>query len=187
MLQTIQQIDADILLFIQDHVRCGALDPVMKFASFIGDYGMIWIILAAGLLVSRKTRRGGIDMLVCLAISAALCNLVFKNLVARVRPFLTIEELELIIKPLYSYSFPSGHACSSFASAMALTLAFRGKGAWAFIPAALIAFSRIYVGIHYPSDILCGAVIGVLISLFTYELSRRIIKIKHLEVNQQQS
>jgi membrane-associated phospholipid phosphatase len=185
MLQAIQQTDAAILLFIQDDIRCSFLDPIMKFASFIGDYGLLWIALAAALLIPRKTRRGGIDMLICLAIAAALCNLVFKNLVARPRPFLTVEELDLIIKPLYSYSFPSGHACSSFASAMALTLAFRGKGAWAFIPAVLIAFSRIYVGIHYPSDVLCGAIFGVLISLFTYELSRRIIRIKHLEVHQQ--
>lgn len=187
MLQAIQNIDASILLFIQEDLRCSFLDPIMKFFSFIGDYGLFWIILAAVLLISPKTRRGGIDTLICLAFAAALCNLVFKNLVARPRPFLEIEELELIIAPLLSYSFPSGHACSSFAAATALTLAFRHRGAWAFLPAALITFSRIYVGIHYPTDILCGAIFGVLISLFTYELSRRIIRIKHLEVNQQQS
>ena len=187
MLQAIQQTDASILLFIQENIRCGVLDPIMKAASFIGDYGIFWILLAAILLFFPRTRRGAVDMLVCLAIAAALCNLVFKTLVARERPFLTIEELELIIRPLTSYSFPSGHACSSFACATALTLAFGRRGAWAFLPALVITFSRIYVGIHYPSDILCGAVIGVLISLFTYELSRRIIKIKHLEVNQQQS
>ncbi len=177
MTDALTALDGGILLFIQEHIRCGFLTPVMKLASLLGDGGMIWIITALVLLIIPKTRRRGLDAALCLAAAAALNNLVLKNIVARPRPFLTFPEIELLVKPLASYSFPSGHACSSFAAAFALARAFRGKGgAWAYVPAALIALSRIYVGIHYPTDILAGAVTGTLCAWGAYALSHRFIK-----------
>ena len=177
MIQAITELDGSILLFIQEHLRNPVLTPVMKFASWLGDGGMIWIVAAVILLIFPRTRRGGLDVALCLALASAVNNLVLKNLVARPRPFITFTELEVIIEPLTSYSFPSGHACSSFAAAFAIAWAFRGKGgAWAYLPAALIALSRIYVGIHYLTDVLAGALVGTLCAWAICALTRRFIK-----------
>ncbi len=177
MTDAITALDGSILLFIQEHIRCDALTPVMKLASRLGDGGMIWILIALVLLVIPKTRRCGFDMALCLVIASVVNNLVIKNLVARPRPFLTFPELELLVKPLMSYSFPSGHTCSSFAAAFALAFGFRGKGGgWAYLGAALIALSRIYVGIHYPTDIIAGAAVGTLCAWGVCTLSHRFIK-----------
>lgn len=171
MLHAFQEMDSSIVLFIQENVRSDSLDRVMKFASLIGNYGIVWIAAGLSMLVSPKTRRAGIGVLVCLTISAVVSNAVIKNIVERPRPSIIHDALETIIKLPPSFSFPSGHACSSFASATAMTLALKWRGAWSFIVAALIAFSRVYVGVHYMSDVIFGAGFGVLISLFTYKLS----------------
>lgn len=177
MMDAITAIDGQILLFIQEHIRCAFLTPIMKFASLIGDAGIVWILAALVLLIFPKTRRRGLDAALCLAAAAIINNLVIKNLVARPRPFLTISELELIIEPLTSYSFPSGHACASFAAAFAIARGFHDRhGGWVYLPAAVIALSRIYVGIHYPTDILAGAIIGTLCAWGVYALSQRFIR-----------
>lgn len=181
-MQIIEQMEKAMLIFIQENLRGSFLDGVMIVSSWIGDYAIIWIALGAFLIIFRKTRKGGFDMLISMAVAAVISNLILKNILARPRPFLAIDELTLIISPLNSFSFPSGHACSSFAAATALALTFRGKGALAFIPAAMISFSRIYVGIHYPSDVLCGALIGVLVAWCIYRLTEKkndLVTIKH--------
>lgn len=173
--QAILDADAAILLFIQENIHCGFLDGIMKALSFIGDSGAVWIALGIVLLCFKKTRMGGLFLLASLAMATVVNNLVLKNLVARPRPYTTIDGLVTVIEQLSSYSFPSGHSASSFASATALTLAFGKKGAWAFIPASLIAISRVYNGVHYPTDIICGAAVGALVSLGVCLLLRRII------------
>ncbi|MGI5936385.1 MAG: phosphatase PAP2 family protein [Oscillospiraceae bacterium] len=177
MLEAIQAADSAILLFIQNNLRFGALNLFFKAMSFLGDGGALWVAAAVILLLFNKTRRGGLDLALSLLFAAVICNLVIKGIAARPRPYSTIEGLEILIKPLSSYSFPSGHACSSFASATALCLAFRKQGgAWAFLPAALISLSRVYVGVHYPTDVLAGAALGALVALAVYKLSCRFIK-----------
>ncbi len=179
MLQAIQNADVVTLLFIQDHLRCGFLSAIMKAASFLGNAGILWITLAAILLLIPRTRREGLDLALCMALPWRLTEQIIKNLVARPRPYLTVEGLVNLIAPLNSYSFPSGHACFSFAAATALALAFRGRGGgWAFIPAVLIAASRIYLGVHYPSDVLAGAAIGALGAWGIFILSHRYIRFR---------
>lgn len=177
MTEMITAIEGQILLFVQEHIRCSFLDVIMKAASRLGDDGLIWIVAAVLLLIFPKTRRGGLDTALSLAIASAVNNLGFKNLIARARPYNVIEGLEILVEPLASYSFPSGHSCSSFAAAFAIALAFRGKGGGAaLILAALIALSRVYVGVHYPTDVLCGAALGMLAASCVCRLSRRFIK-----------
>ena len=165
--------DADAMLFIQEQVRNGFLTPIMKAMSFLGDAGMLWIAIGIIMLFFPRFRRSGIFMLTCLALATLVNNLVIKELVARPRPYTDIAELTVLIKPLDSFSFPSGHSCSSFASATALALTVKKRGALAFIPAALIAFSRVYVGVHYPSDVLVGAAVGALVSIVLYLLLKK--------------
>jgi len=138
------------------------LTPVMTFLSFLGNAGWIWIALGAILLIFRRTRWAGLCVLLSLLLGFLVNNLLLKNVVARVRPYNAVPALVALIPPPTDWSFPSGHACASFASATAMALTFGKKGAWAFVLAALIALSRIYVGVHYPSDVLVGALIGAL-------------------------
>ncbi|NCB73228.1 MAG: phosphatase PAP2 family protein [Clostridia bacterium] len=176
MIELMQSFDTSALLYIQDHLRSPILSALMVFFSTIGNVGLLWIALGLGLLISKRTRRGGFDLLICLALAYIVNDLVIKEIVARVRPYDAIENLTILVKPLHSFSFPSGHANSSFAAALALTLAFGKKGAWAYIPAALIAFSRCYVGVHYPSDVLAGMLVGTVVAWGTFLLLRKYVK-----------
>ncbi len=176
MIDFINNIDSAILLFIQDYIRCPALSAFFTFFTRLGDMGIIWIILGLILLFPKKTRRGGFDTLVCLATSTIFNDFVLKNLVARIRPYEIINSLVLMVPAESSFSFPSGHTSVSFAAATALTFAFGKKGAWAFIPAALMGFSRLYVGVHYPTDVLGGMVVGTAIAALTYCLLGKYLK-----------
>lgn len=176
MINSIQNIDAAVLLFIQYHVRTPFLNGIMIFFSYLGNSGLIWILLGLMLFIPKCTRRRAFISLLCLLSAFIINDLLIKYLVCRPRPYNTISGLSILVKPLKSYSFPSGHANSSFAMAMALSLAFGKKGALAYIPAAMIAFSRCYVGVHYPSDVLVGAVVGTLAAYFTYKLLDKHLK-----------
>lgn len=176
MIEAIQNIDTHVLLYIQDFIRTPFLTGIMVFFSLIGNSGFVWIALGLVLLIPKKTRRGGFQLLLCLLAAYIINNLIFKELVARIRPYDVIDGLSILVKPLSSYSFPSGHTNSSFAAALALTLAFGKRGALAYIPAALIAFSRCYVGVHYPSDVLAGLLVGTLAAFITYRLIEKFLK-----------
>lgn len=173
MLETIQSFDAGALLYIQDYLRCPLMNGIMVFITRLGNSGFIWILTGVVLLFPKKTRRGGVDLLICIAFAFVLNDLVLKPIIARPRPFESIESLRILITAPSSYSFPSGHANASFAAAYALTRAFGKKGAWAYVLAVLIAFSRCYVGVHYPSDVLAGMAVGTLCAALAYALSQR--------------
>ena len=176
MIEAIQNLDTDALLYIQDFLRTPFLTPIMVFFSKLGNAGLIWIFTGLLLLISKRTRRGGFDLLICLFAAYIVNDLVIKLLVARSRPYDIIEGLNILVSPLSSYSFPSGHTNISFASALAMTLAFGRKGALAYIPAVLIAVSRCYVGVHYPSDVLAGIIVGTTVALAVYFLSQKYVK-----------
>ncbi len=176
MIEAIQDLDTGALLYIQDFLRTPFLTPIMVFSSKLGNAGFIWIFTGLLLLVSKKTRRGGFDLLICLIAAYIVNDLVIKPLVARPRPYDTIEALQILVKPLSSYSLPSGHTNFSFAAATALTLAYGKRGALAYIPAVLIAVSRCYVGVHYPTDVLLGMLVGTMVALTVYLLLQKYVK-----------
>lgn len=176
MTEAIFNFDASVLLFIQEHLRNEFLNPIVTFITRLGDNGAIWIILGLALLIPKKTRRGGFDMLMCLLLAFLINDLVLKDLIARIRPYEMIEGLSILVPPETSFSFPSGHTNASFASAADLTLVFGKKGAWSYILAAAIALSRLYVGVHYPTDILGGIIVGTLAAFAAYYLLKRFLK-----------
>ena len=155
----------DILLFIQENLRCAAGDFLFPLITRLGDAGLIWIILGLSLLISRKTRRCGLAILISLAVTYAVGDLVIKNLIMRPRPFTVYPEIELLISPPGSFSFPSGHSGSSFAAATALFCFYKKPGIAALVLAALIAFSRMYLFVHYPTDVLAGSMLGIFMAL----------------------
>lgn len=166
MLESIQTLDATVLLWIQEHLRTALLNGPMVFVSTLGNAGIFWIVLGLILSCIPKTRKYGILALLSLLVCFLFNNILLKNLIARPRPYTQIPELIMLMKCPADHSFPSGHACSSFA--VAGSLMWTMKSRWnalripALILAILIAFSRLYVGVHYPTDILAGVAIGLL-------------------------
>ncbi|NLV85763.1 MAG: phosphatase PAP2 family protein [Clostridiales bacterium] len=176
MTGAIFNFDALILLFIQEHLRNEFLDPLVVFITRLGDNGIMWILLSLALLIPKKTRGGGFETLMCLLLAFLINDLILKDLFARIRPYELIEGLTILVPPETSFSFPSGHTNASFACATALTLSFGKKGAWAYIPAAAISLSRLYVGVHYPTDVLGGILVGTLAAFAAHYLLKRFLK-----------
>lgn len=174
----LNNIDTSILLFFQQ-LRNPITDPIMGFFSVIGNKGCVWIAIAILLLIFKKTRRHGIQLAFCLLASLLINNIILKNLVARPRPFTVIEELTVMLAPKLadagSWSFPSGHTGSSFAAAYSISRSFGKKGSWAWIVAALISLSRPYIGVHYLTDVICGALFGILGAVLACLLWRKLI------------
>lgn len=153
--------ESSILLFIQEYIRQDWMNPFWTFITSLGDSGWFWLALSALLMIPRKTRKIGFTALLAVAIGALFTNVILKNLVARTRPYEVINGLHILIEKQHDFSFPSGHTCASFAAALVYyRLCPRKWGIAAVVLASLIAFSRLYVGVHYPSDVLVGVVIG---------------------------
>lgn len=166
MLESLLQLDGAILLWVQEHVRQDFLSPVVKFITHLGDAGWCWILLAVILLIVKKTRKIGLVTAVSLLSSYVVNNLILKNLVARVRPYEAVDGLQRIIEAQSDFSFPSGHSASSFAAAVVIfMLCPRKYGVPALVLAFLIALSRLYVGVHYPTDVLTGVISGTVIAV----------------------
>lgn len=174
-MQALILAERDVLLWIQEHLRCAALDPVMKFLSTIGNSGAFWIALTVALLIFRRTRRVGACCAGAMILTFLVVNCALKPLVARVRPYDLFQEISILVRPERDFSFPSGHSASSFACAWALFRASPRKyGAPALALAGLIALSRLYVGVHYPTDVLAGVALGILLAELALRLIRRL-------------
>lgn len=158
--------DLPILEWIRAHLQCGFLDAVMPVITLLGDAGIFWILVAVAMLCFNKTRRTGLSMGFALLMGLVLCNMIMKPLFARIRPYdyqlehfgLTIP---LLVERQHDFSFPSGHTIASFEAATALLLGNKKLGIPAMVLAVLIAFSRLYLYVHYPTDVLASVVLGV--------------------------
>ena len=161
--------DGRLLLLIQEYVRQDRLTPFMTWITGLGDRGLIWIIIGVLLLIPKKTRRTGLLSLLSLLCAHLLCNMVLKDYVMRVRPYEVIDGLYCLIERPTDYSFPSGHTMTAFAAAVVI---FKNRPKRLGIPvmalAFVIAFSRLYVGVHYPSDVIIGALLGTLIAMIFF-------------------
>lgn len=161
MLTLIQNLDAAALLWIQANLR-GPLDGVVSVWTNLGEAGVLWIILCLIMLIRKPTRRAGVTALLAMGICYLFNDCLIKNLICRPRPYDTVEGLTILIAAPGSWSFPSGHACSSLAAANVWwrTLKRRWLKILLLVLAVLMALSRLYVGVHYPSDVLVGALVG---------------------------
>lgn len=153
------------------------LDTIMVAITSLGDAGIIWILLALVLVIIPKTRKIGIVLGVALVIDLLICNVILKNSVARTRPFEYREGLELLVKRPKDYSFPSGHTAASFTSVTGLFLSRQLKMAWAaLVLAILIAFSRLYIYVHFPTDILGGIGVGLVAGFLGWFIVEKVMK-----------
>lgn len=156
-------LDGNILLWIQENLRSDFFTPFWSFITTSGNGGLIWIVLTCFLLVFKKTRKVGAMSAAALIFSLIFTNLLIKPLVARTRPYELIQGLVLLIEKPHDFSFPSGHSSAAFAAAWVMFRNLPKKfGIPALVYASLMAFSRLYFGVHYPTDVLAGVIFGIL-------------------------
>jgi len=167
MFNMIQRIDETILFFIHDNLRNPTIDRVMVFITSLGDAGFLWILITFLLLAQKRYRKCGIFLVCALILEQLICNDILKPLIGRVRPCNKFPDVVLLIHRMHTASFPSGHTMNGFVSATILFYFHRSLGIVAYAIASLIAFSRLYLFVHYPSDVLAGAVFGVITALMT--------------------
>lgn len=152
------------------------MDAVMCFVSKIGNVGMVWILLAVVLFFFSKTRRSAVILLTALVVDVILCNGILKNAIGRIRPCDVNTAIQLLIPRPSDFSFPSGHTAASFAAVTSLMLAHE-KTLWkpAMVLAILIAFSRMYLYVHYPTDILGGILVGIVSGCLGYFIFKKFV------------
>lgn len=161
--------DLPILDWIAEHLRCAFLDQLMPLITFLGNGGILWIILAVVCMLIPKYRKAGFSMAIALIMGLLICNVSLKPLFARIRPYdFQLQNfgksIPLLIAAPHDYSFPSGHTIASFEAAVALLIRDRKLGIAAMVLAVLIAFSRLYLYVHYPTDVLASVALGTFLA-----------------------
>lgn len=177
---SITQYDFIIPNFIQEHFRFKFLDIIMPFITYLGDFGFIWLLIGIIFFLFPKTRKLGIFMLLSIAVSFLIYQCILKPIVARPRPFTQNPNITLLIKPPKDFSFPSGHTACAFSAVIVLFLEKNKLWIPAAILAFLIAFSRLYLYVHFPSDVLAGFFCGNLFGGITYFIIKKIITRKNI-------
>ena len=171
-------MDFDILYAIQN-LRCAFLDSfILGLTWLVGDYGQLWAVVGAVMLFFKKTRKCGIVVLVSYALVFLGGQFVLKDLIARERPCVIDQTVELIVARKTSYSCPSTHTAWAFAAATSIFLHFKKWGIALFAVAAVIGFSRLYLFMHFPTDVLFGAVLGAALAIGAYYLVNVLYKKK---------
>ena len=160
-----------------DFQHCFVQDTINSFMialTHLGDHGFLWILIALFLLIPKKTRKYGFLTLVAMLLTLMVNNFFLKNAIARVRPYENFPEVIRLIEKQSDYSFPSGHSANGFAAAVSMYLYLPKKiGIPAVIIAISIALSRLYVGVHYPLDVVGGALIGSFMAWIVYKIDEK--------------
>ena len=204
--------DFPILEFIRNYLTNPFLDKAMPYISLFGEWGAFWIAVAAVLLLFRKTRKTGWSMAAALTLGLIICNIILKSLIARDRPFLfyteermagldlpqlknwtpvTQEQLLWLVSSDLHRSVPSGHTIACFEAATVLMIRNKWAGIPAMILAFLVAFSRLYLYVHYPTDVIFSMFAGILLGLLGCAIVAIIYKVhppkrgKYQRANQQ--
>ena len=191
-MEAIIQFESNILLWIQEYLRSDFLDPIVKFITHSGDHGYLWIALLVILLCIPKTRRAALIGAVTLLLTFSVTNLCLKPLIGLTRPYEVIEGLTRIIEKQSDRSFPSGHTANSMAVGVSLwqvsrkyellgdkKLYFPKTAGWAVLVwSVLVGLSRLYVGVHYPTDVLGGAIIAIINAVIVLGVYKKLIEKK---------
>lgn len=173
-----EHFDLPILDWIAENLWCPLLDFLMPIVTLLGDAGIFWIAVAVILLCIPKYRKAGLSMGIALFMGLLLCNLTLKPLVARIRPYDFVlahygRNVSLLVSTPHDFSFPSGHTIASFEGAVSLLLHDKKLGIPAMILACLIAFSRMYLYVHYPTDVFFSVILGSALAFFGCWLTKK--------------
>lgn len=167
-------LDFNILFWIQNHIRNDVFDVIIPFYTSLGEDGIIWIAFGLILLIPKKYRKTGIMVLAALLVMLVVNNIVLKNLIARPRPCWTYPEMVQLVHNPSSYSFPSGHTTSAFAVAFTVFSQHKKLGKVIIVMAAIMAFTRLYVFVHFPTDIYGGILVAAAITTFVCFMEKKI-------------
>lgn len=172
-----EAFDLPILNWIQAHLQSTVLDFIMPYITILGDAGIFWIACAVILMLIPKHRKAGFSMGIALIFGVVVCNMILKPLVGRIRPYnynLEVLKLQwqdflvhgkLLVETPHDFSFPSGHTIASFEASVALYKNNKRLGIPALILASLISFSRMYLYVHYPTDVIASVILGTIFAL----------------------
>lgn len=170
--------DLPILDWIQANLQSPLMDKIMPIITLFGEDGIFWIAWAVLMLIIPKTRKIGIGMLIALVTGLLVCNVTLKPLVGRIRPYDLQEQMgvtiNLLVERLHDFSFPSGHTIASFEASVVLLKNSKKMGIPALIIAILVSFSRLYLYVHYPTDVLVSVVLGTLFAFLGCALADKI-------------
>ena len=170
--------DFPILDWIHETLGCGFMDVIMPIITMFGDGGIFWILCAVVMLFFPKTRKCGLTMGMALLMGVVICNMIMKPIVGRPRPVDLLATKDIIlpfaVKEMHDFSFPSGHTIASFEASVAILMYNRKLGIPAVILAILISFSRLYLYVHYPTDVLVSVVLGTLFAIIAYFALRKV-------------
>ena len=172
--------DLTILDWIAANLWCPALDVLMPIITLLGDAGIFWIAVSVLFLFTKKYRKVGLGMAFALIMGLLVCNLYLKPTVARIRPYDFQEKymgvvINLLIEKQHDFSFPSGHTIASFEAAVVILLGNKKLGIPAMILACLIAFSRLYLYVHYPTDVIASIILGTAFAFLGSSLSQKVM------------
>ena len=172
-----EAFDLPILNWIQQNMQSTFLDFIMPFITILGDAGIFWIACSVILMFIPKYRKAGFSMGLALIFGVVVCNMILKPLVGRIRPYnynLDVLKLQwqdflvhgkLLVETPHDFSFPSGHTIASFEASVALYKNDKRLGIPALILASLISFSRMYLYVHYPTDVIASVILGTIFAL----------------------
>ncbi len=171
--------DLPILDWIAANLWCPVLDFLMPIITTFGDGGIFWIAIAVILLFTKKYRKTGLSMAFALSMGLLVCNIILKPGVARIRPYdfqmeYFAKEIQLIAGGMHDFSFPSGHTIASFEACTALMLGNKKFGIPATVLAVLVAFSRLYLYLHYPTDVIASVILGTLFGILGTYLAGKV-------------
>ena len=179
--------DLPILDWIQANMANPFLDFIMPWITMLGDAGIFWMICAAVLVFTKKYRKVGFGMAIAMALGLLVCNIYLKPTVGRIRPYDFQETLgvtiNLLIEKQHDFSFPSGHTIASFEACTVMMLGSKKLGIPATLLAILIAFSRMYLYVHYPTDVIASVILGTLFGVIGYLVANNVkfsLKVKFL-------
>lgn len=177
MFNAITELDFKILDFVHANFVCPFFDFIMPIITAFGEYGLFFIAAAAVMLIFKRTRKTGAMMGLALIFGLLICNLGLKPAVARIRPYdLRPIDFEMLVAKATDYSFPSGHTITAVECATVLMLRDKRFGIPATVLAVLIAFSRVYLYIHYPSDVVTSVFLGIGIGIVAYFIVNAVVK-----------
>ena len=175
-----ESFDLPILDWIAANLWNPVLDVLMPMITLLGDAGIFWIAIAVVLLCMKKTRRVGLGMGFALIMGLLVCNVTLKPLVGRIRPYDYQEQefqkiIPLLIERQHDFAFPSGHTIASFEAATVIAINHKKWGIAAMVLAVLIAFSRLYLYVHYPTEVICSVILGVGFGFLGNYLARKVL------------